>query len=230
MKASEFINELKLNVPVSKKPLSGVIPQLSYLGNGIQAIAYAVKNNPNIIMKMVAISGTNDPSYQFLRLCYNHPNNPFFPNIHKFKLYNLKQFSDTDLEWFEKQHEFFLEPNQSHATHQLLIVMERLYDYPDNGAELLCNNLGIIDIVNKADPIGKYPIYARFAKSFANDELRNQMRKETSNKYFSQALRLLEPLFRNHQFEPDMHFNNIMRRKNGQAVIIDPITRKFEEE
>jgi hypothetical protein len=206
MKASEFINELKLNVPVSKKPLSGVIPQLSYLGNGIQAIAYAVKNNPNIIMKMVAISGTNDPSY------------------------NLKQFSDTDLEWFEKQHEFFLEPNQSHATHQLLIVMERLYDYPDNGAELLCNNLGIIDIVNKADPIGKYPIYARFAKSFANDELRNQMRKETSNKYFSQALRLLEPLFRNHQFEPDMHFNNIMRRKNGQAVIIDPITRKFEEE
>jgi len=231
MKIHELILEKKIEIPTSKKPLSGVInkPQLSYLGNGIQAIAYAVQNNPNIILKFVAISGPSDPAYQFLRVCHNHPENQFFPKILKFKLYDISKFSYDDMEWFEQQHDFFLEPEQSKAKYQLLIVMERLFDYPNNGVELLCNNLGIMDIVNSTDPSGKFPAHVKFSKAFFDDNTRNKIRHSTTNKQFSQALRILEPLFRNNQFEPDMHFNNIMRRKNGQAVLIDPITTRFEK-
>lgn len=238
MRANEFITELKLDIPTSTRSLSGGFvsgkdpdnikrpKNVTPIGSGVQAMAYSVKKNPDIIIKMIAITGENDPNYQSIRVIANHQNNYFFPKIFKIKMFNIKDLSNDDVDWVE---EHGIYPRMDHGEKYLLmVVMEKLYDYPNAGVELLCSHLGIDDIINNILP-GK-PANSKFAMAFKDPTIRAQIRKQTTSKPFAQALRLLEPLFSKQGWEADMHFGNIMRRKNGQAVIVDPVTLYWPEE
>lgn len=69
MKVSDLF-EVKLDIPTSKKPLSKFLqhPKLSHLGTGVQAIAHQHTAKPGTVVKTIFVSGSDDPSYQFLRV------------------------------------------------------------------------------------------------------------------------------------------------------------------
>lgn len=226
MRAEEFILE---NIPVSNKSLSGGIinrgekPTMTPIGSGVQALVYSASKNPNIVLKMCTITGTNDPVYHYTNIFLDHQDNKFFPKIFKTKMFKLKNLTDQEVDWLESFVEYL--PISHGEQYILMVVSERLQDYPNAGVEMLCNHLGITNTLLKANVIRHdTPMYVRFAMAFKDPKLRHEMAQTTTDKDFAEAITALEPLFANKEFEADMHFGNVMRRKNGQAVIIDPVT------
>lgn len=229
----ENLLEKKFDMPISQKKTSGILKNknIPHLGTGVQAIAYYHKKFPGKVVKMVSIEGENDPSYQFLRLCVNHPENPYFPKIYAYKQYNTsgeQESHDTYTERGQKYEE--IDPTDSPPewnTHQMLVVMERLYDLETNermAIEML-QSIGVLpqDLTLLTSGLSNSPLsYTRL--SFKTPEARRQLFRETRDHNLKKALRLLEPLF--NKFNPDLRKTNIMIRKgqNGtHLVFIDPV-------
>jgi len=229
--ATKRVTEMKLAVPHSEKEVSGTInpkfaQHATYVANGIQAIVFSHNKKPNTIIKMTGVTGTNDPAYQFLRVCVNHQDNPYFPKITNYKSYKNKALTDDDLDYLEQQPSFVMEPIDD-KPYQLLIVSEKLYDLNaigETAIKKLLDDLGLTEVLSR---FRKPSIGQAFVTAFNDESTRSLMQHACPDKWFKQALRLLEPLFKNANFLPDMHFNNIMLRQNGHLVIIDPISMIF---
>lgn len=138
-----------------------------------------------------------DPSYQFLRLALQHQDNPYFPKVHKIKGYDING-----------------------RTTQTVSKMERLYPMAWDDVKKFLTVLGIDPHpYGSFDTIGlNNSIYANFKKP----EWRVKYASRSPDANFKKALRLLEPLFRH--YGPDMHFDNVMVRGNGEIVLLDPVT------
>ena len=154
------------------------------------------KHSDKVIKLTLAMDNQRDPAYQFLRLCLSHQDNPFFPKIHKIKRY----------------------PTGGETA--LLISMERLIPLTDQDFEHLQQLMGVPFVPEPKDSIEM--VTGGLFNSFTKPGVRQFIMKNTKNPDLSKALRLLEPLFRH--YGPDMHMGNIMKRSNGQIVIMDPIT------
>jgi hypothetical protein len=221
------IIEKQLDIPRSKKAISGIIQNKNthVLGSGIQAIAYAHKKHPNSIVKAIAVSGKDDPAYQFLRICVNHPDNPFFPTVYKAKMYNTREMSDSELEFVEAQLSLGMAPEES--LYQILCVVERLKEFSLERGTTQCEilaNLGIVKF-RKVDNnnIGAFRVEA--ANVFKTKESRSLLYQRATDPQLKQALKLLEPLF--NKYDPDMHLGNVMLR-GTQLVIVDPVSRIYD--
>lgn len=245
--------EIKANIPKSKKAVGNILKNknLAQAGTGVQAVAYLHKKFPNTIVKAIYIEGEHDAAYQFVRLCMNHQNNPFFPKIFYAKMY------DTRYDGIEQSKLYKSNDLPDYRPQLLIVVMEKLHKIDeDMGYETslqLLQSLGILP-----EDLSKHPKQwttqqwrERFDKNAAGYEdeeewwtnldepspleyrikgmfeiPKNRMwlRNNTNNPKLAEAMRLLEPLFR--RFTPDIHMDNIMIRRTGvgpQLVFVDPV-------
>lgn len=233
MKIQELF-EKKLNMPVSSKLTSGILRNrnLGHLGTGVQAIAYYHNKFPDKVVKMITVEGPNDPSYQFLRLCINHPDNPYFPKIYAYKQYNTSKSLNDELTGEDRDRQYEeVNPTDSPpewAPHQILVVMEKLHTIKANEplATRLLQNCGILP--NNLFDLKKYKLLSNSPLAatkipFEDDNSRKELYQNTTDPQLKKALRLLEPLFK--KFYPDLRPQNIMLRKTGgtHIVIVDPV-------
>ena len=193
---TKAINDLSTSKKTLQKEPNSL--QWSRIGRpGQQAVAYTVDRKPdkNQVVKVVDMVNTADPAYQFLRLCKSHQNNPHFPQI-----YNVKQY-----------------PAKNGGYH-MIINMERLYHISHTDENILYELFGI-------ENNGTLDIHiTNLDLMFDEPETRKLIIELTKFKSLKQAMRLLEPLFKNYM--PDMHSGNIMYRKtpNGPVLVfLDPI-------
>jgi hypothetical protein len=224
MRISEIINELKIDIPISKGKTSGVIsnPNLEYIANGVQAIAYAHKQKPGTVIKVSAITGENDPVYQFLRVCINHKDNPYFPKIYKAKKFNLSKISDDGLEYLEKQTNFDMEPIHNNKLYQIILVVEKLHECNIELLQSHMERLNLMNLIKRyTNPRWQKRIDIATNVAFDKKEFRLAIRQTTSDKQFADAMRIMEPLFT--KFRSDLHLGNFMVRDNGELVLNDPI-------
>ena len=203
---------------------------LNVAGYGYQTIAYLHKKFPGKIIRVTKVSGYDDPSYQFIRVAYQHQNNPWFPKIYHVKFY-AKGTEPEDYEGGE-----ITRPNFANT---LIVVMEKL-DRVSVGWKHL-GDLGItremyhgvlatqihskVQQHYKDDPMEL--LYVVVRKMFQTYENRNWMYKNTTNSQLKQALKLLEPIFTN--YEADVHSSNIRQRAGGQLVFIDPASHTTQQ-
>lgn len=188
-------------LPQQHSPLNQRWKQVGYTGQ--QATAY-IHPDEHTVIKSINIAGTSDPVYQFLRLCKNHQNNPFFPKVYSIKSYPLKDNTD------------------NRFTNKLVITMERLFRLEESMYPLVAQTLGF-RFDQPRDMIAASRQLVQ--KQFGSPEWRKQAAQTTKNPQLKQALRLLEPLFRH--YDNDMHLKNIMYRKGAhgqpEIVFMDPI-------
>lgn len=230
MKVQDLL-ETKLSIPVSKGNTSGILKSshMPHLGTGVQAIAYYNEKFPNKVVKAISISGTDDPYYQFLRVCINHPGNPYFPKFFAVKQYTTSGDAESSAEERARKYaEIDTEDSPPDwAPHQLIVVTERLHHLKSNN-DLAVSLLQECGILPEDLSTIKYRIYTdplSYTKdAFATKSDRMELAKNTKDPSLKQALRLLEPLF--NKFDPDLRQHNIMiRMSNGAPHIVlnDPI-------
>lgn len=240
MKLHEILDK-EINIPRSDKAVSGFMysKNLSIIGSGIQSIVYASKKYPNAVVKVVYITGSDDPVYQFLRVCLNNKGNPFFPKIYNVKQYNAKEMTAADHEYADQFCDVGMAPD--YAKQLLVMVVEKLADFnklsQPTQHEIL-DNLGItvenalkVGVMSTAFHMDRDQHTLRkfsMGHLFRRADGRALLRKLSTDKNFSNALRVLEPLFKH--FDADMHFNNVMVRPGSeQLVIVDPVSRIYPE-
>jgi len=218
-----FLKEKKIEIPKSNKPITGVFnnPNMEVLGTGIQSTVYSMKSQPSSVLKVVNVVGDNDPSIQFLRLCSNHQDNPYFPIVRGFKLYDRAELSAEDVIFLQQN----LEYKQYKGKQILLISMEKLNSIKDFEPERVLKMLQVLGLVPTDIEFEDYydPIKTMWNR-FKDSNYRQLMMTNTPDPKLKNALRLLEPLFK--KFKPDVHGNNIMMRYNGSKihlVFTDPI-------
>jgi hypothetical protein len=226
MKIRELI-EIKLDVPTSSKEITGLInsPGLKPLGAGWQALAYGLKSRPGTVVKTTNITGENDPVFQFIRVAKNHQDNPFFPRIGKIKMYATKRIPD------DERDEQMLEILPGKFTpefrdYMLVYVTEELIP-TDTLPEEQVRDI----IINLINTNSEKPLRQFVSMLFQTKKNRAILRNRSKNEYFTQALRLLEPLFS--RFHPDVHLGNVMFRKSGdsyQLVFIDPLSDLWDDD
>jgi hypothetical protein len=205
VKISDIIQETLTkpspNITQSSKVVGSEVkfPNMSILGRpGVQATAYRVGNQAgrDEVVKVVNISGTADPVYQFLRLILNHQDNPHFPKIHSIKKYN--KYSNSKIG-------------------QLIITMERLLPIPRND-QFLCGLFGVdpkvVDLTT--DNVDMW---------FEEPKDRMEILKATNIPTLKRAIRLIEPLFNNYTPDMHMG-NLMYRQSSGgpTLVFLDPVT------
>lgn len=213
MKLSEVLKKPIQNLSTSTKdntntywdfdfPQRKKVTKLPVIGlPGGQATAHEHTPSGRVVKVAYLYTGEQDPAYQFLRVCLKHQDNPHFP-----KIYNVKQYPTDDAD-----------------TIKVIMTMERLYpmDWSDVGK--------ILEIVGMdIKEWGKFDreyLSSHIQKMSQSTVTRHKIYKMTTDRTLKQAMKLLEPLFRN--YTADMHFGNIMIRKsnNGpQLVFMDPVT------
>lgn len=225
--------EKKLNIKHVNKSTSGLLQNpkgLNYLGAGWQAVAFELKKRPGVVVKTIMVDGENDPQYQFLRVCKNHPNNPYFPNVFHLKMYNAEEPMDDDHREDEmgKIHPHDYPPNMK--KYVIVASMEKLEPFSNLSEEEALQFLNSIGIQPKRPTTGSKKYREGNLTKFIPVEFRNPVERKkiasiTTDANLKQALRILEPLF--NKFHPDVHGNNIMLRDVGgtyQLVFIDPIS------
>lgn len=219
MKITEILSKQIPNLKTSKKPITDIWPKQTVLGIGAQTIAYLHKKYPGKVVKAIQVSGTSDPSYQFLRLCAKHQDNPYFPKIYSMKYYPSKPREDADAD-FDYEYDD-LSPARLENT--LIVVTDKLQPWSATSDDLTRLGLPLEYIPSE---FGR-SVSQKFRKVFAEPGWREYMKIYTSatEPALSQALRLMEPLFKHYQ--SDMHPGNIMTRPDGQWVFIDPITNIY---
>ena len=232
MKLKDLITleEVKLSPKNTSKSISGVLKNNSVIGKGYQALVYDSKSKPDTVIKIVPILGEHDSAYQFLRLCVNNQNNPFLPNIHSYKSYNIKTLSADDKQFLDDVGYYALSDDSYKATSIMFIVTEKLEDSETK----IINAFKKLGIPSE-DDLMKYHDYnigmnlkisyvvTNYFRSKAN---RLKLRNSVENKDFKNVMRLLEPLFKN--YYPDLHLKNFMVRQNGELVFNDPIVQNTE--
>ena len=231
MKIKELLSEIKFKPRISNKSTSGVIqsPKLQFIAAGCQAIAYYHKTHPNTVVKVAAVSGEDDPIWQFLRVCINHPNNPYFPKVFNHKVFNLKNITPEEEDYLETHPEFEYLPIHDNRKLQILIVTERLQETDADQFEAVLKQLGLLEYITRYQsglkPIAQHPITTEFAWAHMMDtpKFRRDIRNLATDKHFKDAMRLLEPLFAHAGFYADVHLANMMSRPNGHLVFNDPL-------
>lgn len=234
---------MKANIPYTTKQVSSVLqhPNLVYVANARQSVVY--KHNSKII-KAISNFGITDPTYQYLRLCLNHQDNPFFPVIHNAKQYNSKELTEQELAYIAQfASEEDGKPPRA-RTNVLIVTTEYLTElaYNENITGYLMQ-LGIYDLVLahrthlvKNAHLGPAHLHTVEALDFAVYEAfqdattRKKMLRSTTNRQFASALRLLEPLFTRLNYKPDMRFSGNILLRGQQIVINDPITYRRQIE
>jgi len=238
MKILEFVSEEQLNEILSKeipnlktsdKPVNDVWPNQKVLGIGAQSIAYLHKKYPDKVVKTIQVTGTADQSYQFLRLCTKHQNNPYFPKIYAMKYYPSKQEPNNKLDFRDEDFEdYYDDYPPARLDNTLIIVTEFLTPLTDITNDDI-HRLGLDDFElpnNMISYKGRNDI--TFSMAFKNPTWRKYMQVHATDPQLKQALRLLEPLFKH--YEPDMHTNNVMIRPPNQWVFIDPISANYDDD
>lgn len=231
MKIEEILSELKLKPRISNKSTSGVLksPKLQFIASGCQAIAYYHKTHPNTVVKVAAVSGEGDPIWQFLRICINHPKNPYFPKIFNYKIFNLSTITDEEEEYLENDPAFEYLPIHDNRKMQILMVTERLDEITEADFEQSLSKLGLDKLLSHAkrqwQPAYSYPLTTEITWSMLMDKAhgRKYLRSESADKYFSDAVRLLSPLISSGRMYADVHLGNMMLRKDGHLVFNDPL-------
>jgi hypothetical protein len=230
MLLSEILDKSSGMIKTSKASVSDLLPPSTHkvAGVGAQALAYLHKKYPNKIIKTIQIYGDSDPSYQFLRLILKHQDNPYFPKIYNVKMYPTKEATYNArgdvFDVLDPTGEFSPPPSQ--LTYTLYVVMEKLTPFRQITKEDLLR-FGIEDF-----PIPKHmkqynrEAEIKFRLAFKDPDWRQLMQQVVVDPKLKQALRLLEPLFRN--FEPDMHGSNIMLR-GSHLVFVDPISHEVDD-
>ena len=231
MKIDELLSEIKFKPRISNKSTSGIIqsPNLKYIANGVQAIAYYHKTHPNTVVKVAAVSGENDPVWQFLRICINHPNNPYFPKVFNHKVFNLKTITPEEEEYLETIPEFEYLPIYDNMKMQIVIVTEHLDEISISEFDAAIDTIGVRPIINSAkkalQPKTRYALSTEmlWSKLMDNAAGRKYLRQYSKDKHFSDAVRLLSPLLASGRMYADLHLGNIMLRKDGHIVFNDPL-------
>ena len=232
MNINELLNEIKLDWRTPTGSTSGVLqsPKLKFIAAGCQAIAYYHKTHPNTVVKVAAVSGQDDPLWQFLRVCINHPDNPYFPTVFNHKMFNLTSITPEEESYLESHPEFEYLPIHDNRKLQLLIVTERLQELDNLQFAHHIARLGLRSLLSKTVSsqnanTSKRPITSEIAWLRLMDTTsgRNAIREIATDKHFVQALRIMEPLFAHAGFYADVHIGNMMLRKNGQLVFNDPL-------
>ena len=231
MKIEELITEIKFKPRISDKSTSGVLqsPKLQFIAAGCQAIAYYHKTHPNTVVKVAAISGEDDPLWQFLRVCINHPNNPYFPKVFNHKIFNLKNITPEEEDYLETHPEFEYLPIHDKRNMQILLVTERLYETSAEQFNSILTQLGLVDYIvkhrNSYQRINRHVdnLEVAWANLMDKPQFRREIRNIATDKHFKDAMRILEPLFARKGFYADVHLANMMIRSNGQLVFNDPL-------
>jgi hypothetical protein len=209
MKLYEILSKLSPNIQKSTKPITTrweqhgprPVKQLPQLGtNGGQSTAYIHQPSGKVVKVSLLYTGEQDPIYQFVRMCLKHQDNPHFP-----KIYSVKQYPDD----FNGM--------------RLIITMEQLYSMDWSDVTTYLTMLGI-------DPTEWGSFDREYLSGYVRDQLekpdvRHKIYKMTTDPSLKQAMKLLEPLFRN--YSADMHFGNVMVRRTSsgsQLVFMDPVT------
>lgn len=205
-----LLSEIKLNIKQSKGRRSYIptVKKADLLGNGIQTLVYAHEKYPNSAMKITAVPDMSDGAVQFLRVCVNHQDNPFFPKIYAYKLVRPKELEPDDIEYLNS----IAARRIAGAKFYLVSVVEKLQPAP---AEVVTDTLKSMGI----DWEGMYGA-TTLKKAFDTFLMRREMVIQCNNPDFIKAMRLLEPLFQNHFV--DLHEGNFMLR-GSQLVINDPV-------
>jgi hypothetical protein len=231
MKIEELLSEIKFKPRITNKSTSGVIqsPNLKYIANGCQAIAYYHKTHPNTVVKVAAVSGETDPLWQFLRICINHPNNPYFPKVFNHKIFNLKTITTEEEEYLETLPEFEYLPIYDNMKMQIVMVTEHLKEITPAEFDSALHNIGLTPLLNSArkvlQPKSRFPLSPEllWGKLMDNENGRKYLRKHSKDKHFSDAVRLLSPLLATGKLYADVHLGNIMLRNDGHVVFNDPL-------
>jgi hypothetical protein len=237
LKISELF-EKKLEMPTSKGKTSGIIqsPNLSYLDAGIQTIAYLHSKFPDKVIKTVNISGVDDPAYQFLRICKNHQNNPYFPKIYAYKMYS-NSYDEDDKDRFKQFRAVsgYQQQPPDWKDNILIVVIERLTGLKESESTavslfqqvgILPSDLTTLRYIDRTRPNnqgGVMPPLRAISRAFNTHERRLNIYKNTRDPQLKQAMKLMEPLFNN--YIEDMHEGNVMLRlePTPHLVFIDPV-------
>lgn len=198
------------------------------LGRGIQSTAYAHPKR-NTVVKRTRLDTFREHTYvEFVQLCLEHQDNPFFP-----KFYTAK-----------KVQEPVENDEQRRGKEWLITEMERLVDIekPKIQEALLHKliNDGFLDVYkvlatdhNSAISEVAAMNFDTFSTARQFDELyslldyhkgRDMLMSRSPNGKLRQALTLLKPLFDEHH--ADMHAGNAMARISAggpQLVFVDPL-------
>lgn len=231
MKIKELISEIKFKPRISNKSTSGVLqsPKLQFIAAGCQAIAYYHKTHPNTVVKVAAVSGEDDPLWQFLRVCINHPNNPYFPKVFNHKIFNLKNVTPEEEDYLETHPEFEYLPIYDKRKMQILLVTERLHETSSEQFEDVLKQLGLHEYITRYQKgmqlNSSYNVTTEiaWAKLMDTSTFRRDIRSYANDKHFKDAMRILEPLFAHQGFYADVHLANMMSRSNGHLVFNDPL-------
>lgn len=249
------LTEKRYEVKNSEKAITGILSseKLSHLGTGVSAIAYEHKKHSNTVIKTIQLVGKHDSIFAFIRLCFNHSGNSFFPKVYAAKVYDIKEMDQ------EKREELYslIDPTDTPpdpGKYVMLVVMEKLIAIqqssitraiatellqkykiiPSDESQIRANIYGVKDplsmtVISFAGEQDRKKL--RDVNIQAHQQLNPEYRKwlKTNNtqsfKQLHQALKLLEPVFK--VSDADMHQRNIMLRKlsDGQheLVFVDPV-------
>jgi len=214
-----YIREVKLQLPKSDTKFNGIMKDKKLLGSGVQALVYAHTKDANKIIKVVNVTGENDASVQFLRLCVNHENNPYFPKVYTYKMYDNSELTEDDIDFLK--YRTLIQPTQE--KYMLVMVVERLMPLFHEDAKFVWNmfkSLGFFDPFNSYRNLND--LYLDIRQQFANPTRRLKLKSRITDDNLIKALRLIEPLFKN--FMSDLHSDNFMiRPSTKELVIIDPV-------
>ncbi len=142
------------------------IKNLEQIGYGVQSDVYHHKPT-NAVVKILTISGTHDPSYQFYRMVLKHQDNPYFPRI-----YSIKQY-DVDSPF-------------------MIVTMEKLQPLNEKDNVKFMKLSGMLVKKGESNDSRRKQI----KDYWTNPANRLHLLQTTSDKYLKQAIRLMEPLFR----------------------------------
>lgn len=206
MKLYELLSKPIPNLRKSTKQLQPRLDvnsgKLSPIGNeGGQSSAFLHSKSGKVVKVSMLYTGENDPIYQFVRMCLNHQDNSHFP-----KIYSVKQYPGDDTDEL-----------------RLALTMERLYPMEWDDIKTYVKMLGI----NPDDwsQFDQTTLSLHVKDMLEKPNVRYKIYKMTTDPSLKQAMKLLEPLFRN--YSADMHFGNVMVRKTPQGpqlVFMDPVT------
>jgi len=202
-----YIQEKQLEPRDSNKEIS-IIFNKKVIGAGCQSIVYDLNRN-NLVLKVFPLNSTSDPSFQFIRLAYNHSENPYFPKIKSYKVYRFKEIPEDERQRLKLEFDYY--GIDEHFNFIMVVAMEKLKDgNSDEKLELLSKKFQV-----------DFPISYNFMIDMTYH--RHKLIETTTDKHLKNCLRLLEPLFRRKEYAIDVHLGNFLFRGPTEIVFSDPI-------
>jgi hypothetical protein len=213
-------------IPVIESDPDGVInlSKMKHAGSGIEGDVYFT-NDGNKVIKAVRLRYQggieHSPFVEFVGLCLENKNNPYFPKIHNAKIYKIKERNEKHVTSKAMGPVNAARRRQrgelSAASPYLLVVtMETLAPIArkdKDKIEPIFNSVGLSLEAGSHDH--------EHTSTIGKDHLSTErVINNTSDSNLRAALQLLEPLFKKHG--GDLHIDNWMMR-GDQIVIVDPL-------